>query len=40
MEVPSKLVFTGAEKDLNKVQTYLEECNMKVVLIYNYVFKL
>ena len=40
MEVPSKLVFSGAEKDLNKVPTYLEECNMKVVLIYNYVFKL
>ena len=32
MEVPCKLVFSGAEKDLNKVKTYLEECNMKVVL--------
>ena len=32
MEVPSKLVFRGAEKDLNKVKMYLEECNMKVVL--------
>ena len=26
-----KLVFSGAEKDLNKVKKHLEDCNMKVV---------
>ena len=31
MEVPCRLVFSGAEKDLNKVKKYLEDCNMKVV---------
>ena len=33
MEVPCKLVFSGTEQDVNRVQTYLEECNKKVVLM-------
>ena len=31
MKVPCKLVFSGAEKDLDKVKKYLEDCGMKVV---------
>ena len=31
MEVPCRFVFSGVEKDLNKVKMHLEDCNMKVV---------
>ena len=31
MEVPCKLMFSGAEKDLDKVMKYLEDCGMQVV---------
>ena len=31
IEVPCRFVFSGVEKDLNKVKMHLEDCNMKVV---------
>ena len=30
MKVPCRLVFSGVEKDVNKVKMHLKECNMKV----------
>jgi len=31
VNIPMMLVFSGADKDLNKVKKFLEDCNMKVV---------
>ena len=31
MEVPCRLVFSGEEKDLNKVGKHLSDCKMKIV---------